>query len=95
MYIFDSVIGYLLIGGIFLIFTAMNYHLLVLRRKKVDYIPSPAPFIGGLAGALLVIVIFGFKYPLLILLPLFIDPGSIPLVIRLIICMVRSEKNKS
>lgn len=86
----DTVIGVLLLGGAFLTFTVMNYRILFLRIKdKKDYVPSPAPFIGGLAGAILVIALSGFSHPLVILLPLLIDPGSIPLIIELIICLVR------
>lgn len=88
MEIADIIAGYLLLGGLFLIFTVMNYRLLVMRIKKAEKIPSPAPFIGGLAGALLVITITGFDYPLLILVPLLIDPGSIPLLIWMIICII-------
>lgn len=90
MEIADTVIGVLLLGGAFVIFTIMNYRILFLRIKNKDsYVPSPAPLIGGLAGAILVIALSGFSHPLLILLPLLIDPGSIPLIIELIISLVR------
>lgn len=86
----DTVIGVLLLGGAFIIFTVINYRILFLRIKdKNSYVPSPAPFIGGLAGAILVIVLSGFSHPLFILLPLLIDPGSIPLIIEFIICLAR------
>lgn len=61
--------------------------------EKNRKIPSPAPFIGGVAGAILVICLVGFK-PLFMILPLVIDPGSIPLVIWLIIYMVRDFGRK-
>ena len=86
----DTVIGILLLGGAFVIFTIMNYRILFLRiRDKDSYVPSPAPLIGGLAGAILVIALSGSSHPLLILLPLLIDPGSIPLIIELIIRLIR------
>ena len=85
----DTIFGILLLGGAFLAFTLMNYRVIFLTIKKAEYIPSMAPFIGGVAGAVLVTVSTGFKYPLLILLPLLIDPGSIPIVIRLVISLVR------
>lgn len=90
----DNVSGYLLTGGAFLIFTAINYRILFLMLKKADRIPSPAPFIGGIAGAVMMIAAFGFSRPWLILLPLLIDPGSIPLVIWFIICLLMDIKNK-
>lgn len=89
MEIADNVLGVLLLGGAFVIFTFMNYRILFLRIKdKNSYVPSPAPLIGGLAGAILVIALSGFSHPLLILLPLLIDPGSIPLIIEFIICII-------
>ena len=90
----DNVSGYLLTDGAFLIFTAINYRILFLMLKKADRIPSPAPFIGGIAGAVMMIAAFGFSRPWLILLPLLIDPGSIPLVIWFIICLLMDIKNK-
>ena len=89
----DTIFGILLLGGIFVTFTIMNYRILFLRIKdKSSYVPSPAPLIGGIAGAILVIALLGFNHPLFILLPLLIDPGSIPLFIKLIICLVRRKK---
>lgn len=88
----DTIAGCLILGGIFLIFTIMNYRILFMRLKKVDRVPSPAPFIGGIAGVFLIICLWGFKYPVLILLPLLIDPGCIPLIIWFFICMINDLK---
>lgn len=84
----DTVTGCLMLGGAFLIFTIMNYRILLMRFKKVEKIPSPAPFIGGVAGAFLVMCFMGFKHPILLLIPLLIDPGCIPLVIWFFICLI-------
>lgn len=88
----DTIAGCLLLGGGFLIFTIMNYRILFMRLKRADYVPSPAPLIGGVLGALLVIALFGFKNTILILLPFIIDPGSIPLIVWFIICMIKDSK---
>lgn len=94
MEIADTITGCALLGGACIIFTVMNYRLLFMRIKKVEKIPSPAPLIGGINGALLVICFMGFKHPLLVLLPLIIDPGSIPLIIWFIICMISDFRRK-
>ena len=52
------------------------------------------PLLGGCAGAMLAVVVFGLDHPLLILLPLLIDPGSIPMLIRFIIAIL-GKGNKS
>lgn len=90
----DTIAGVILLGGAFIIFTSINYRILFMRIRKLEKIPSPAPLIGGVAGALLIICFVGFKYPWLIILPLIIDPGSIPLIIWLVICMVRDYTRK-
>lgn len=95
MEIADTIAGYLLLGGTFLFFTSINYGILFMRVKKVERIPSPAPLIGGIAGAMLMICIIGFNHPIYIMLPLFIDPGSIPLIIWFIICLVSDLRRKS
>lgn len=92
MEIADTITGCLLLGGLFLIFTIMNYRILFMRLKKVERIPSPAPFIGGVAGAMLIVCFLGFKYPLLLVVPLLIDPGCIPLIIWFMICMISDLK---
>ena len=92
MEIADTIAGCLMLGGAFLIFTIMNYRILFMRLKKVERIPSPAPLIGGVAGAMLIICFVGFKHPILLLIPLLIDPGSIPLIIWFLICMIEDFK---
>lgn len=92
MEIADTIAGCLMLGGAFLIFTIMNYRILFMRLKKVERIPSPAPLIGGVAGAMLIICFAGFKHPILLLIPLLIDPGSIPLIIWFLICMIEDFK---
>lgn len=92
MEIADTITGIILLGGIFLIFTIMNYRILFMRFKKVERIPSPAPFIGGIAGAFLIVCFWGVKYPWLLIVPLLIDPGCIPLVIRFFICLIMDIK---
>lgn len=89
---YGAIVGYLLLGGGFLFFTGMNYGILIMRWKKAERIPSPAPLLGGFLGAVLVICIVGFRYPLLILLPFVIDPGSIPLLIELIIWFIKGTR---
>ncbi|MBQ7989725.1 MAG: hypothetical protein IJ080_00590 [Oscillospiraceae bacterium] len=88
MNIADTIAGVVLLGGMFLIFTSVNIRIMILMIKKADHIPSMTPLIGGLAGAALVMALSGTEYPLLILLPLLIDPGSIPLIIRLIFSLI-------
>lgn len=94
MGILDTIAGVVLLGGMFSIFTFINYRILFMRIRKAEKIPSPAPLIGGMAGAFLVICFAGFKYPWLIVLPLLIDPGSIPLIICLVICLVMDFTRK-
>lgn len=89
----DTIVGCLLLGGGFLIFSIMNYRILFMRLKKADYVPSPAPWIGGVLGAFLVIALFGFRHALLIVLPFIIDPGSIPLMVWFIICVIKDFRS--
>lgn len=88
MEIADTITGCLLLGIPFVAFTVMNYKILFMRIRKKEKIPSPAPIIGGLAGSILVMIFFRFEYPLLVVLPLIIDPGCIPLIIWFIVCMI-------
>lgn len=94
MEIADTILGFLLLGGAFLAFTIINYQILFLAKKKADYVPSMTPLLGGCAGAMLAVAVFGLDHPLLILLPLLIDPGSIPMLIRFIIAIF-GKGNKS
>lgn len=93
MEIADTILGFLLLGGAFLAFTIINYQIVFLTIKKADYVPSMTPLIGGCAGAMLAVVVFGLDHPLLILLPLLIDPGSIPKLIRFIIAIFAKDHN--
>lgn len=90
----ELILACVLFGGLFLVFTGMNYRLLILTLKKAERIPSPAAFIGGISGAILVICLTGLKYPLLILLPLVLDPGSIPLLIRFIVWLIKGKSEQ-
>lgn len=92
MEIADTIAGCLMLGGIFLSCTIMNYRILYMRVKKVERIPSPTPLIGGIAGAILVFCLLGLKYPILLFVPLVIDPGCIPLIIWFLICMIMDFK---
>ena len=93
MEIADTILGFLLLGGAFLAFTIINYQIVFLAKKKADYVPSMTPLIGGCAGAMLAVAVFGLDHPLLILLPLLIDPGSIPMLIRFIIAIFAKDHN--
>lgn len=90
----DLITGCLLLGGAFIVFTVMNYRILFMRIKKAERIPSPAPLFGGVAGSLLVICLAGFRHIWLILLPLLVDPGSIPLLIWFVICVLQDVNRK-
>lgn len=91
----ERIMEYVLIYGLlaagFLFFTGMNYGVLVFSRKKTGHVPSPAPFLGGICGFLLVLLIFRFRYPWLLLLPFVIDPGSIPLLVMLVIRRIKKR----
>lgn len=89
MDIADTIFGCLLLGGLFVGFTAVNYGILFMELKKAERIPSPAPIIGGVAGAALVACLTGFKYPWLIAIPLIIDPGCVFFVFRLIYSLIK------
>lgn len=81
---------FVLCGGGFLFFAGMHYHILYLRFiKHAEYIPSPAPFLGGILGAILVFVLTRFHWSWLILLPLVLDPGSIPFLIQCIVLLFK------
>lgn len=88
----DNIVGYIFLGVPFVIFTVMNYRILFLSLKKAERVPSPAPFIGGVAGAVLIGIITGFKPGWLMLIPLIIDPGSVPLLVWFVICMIWDPK---
>ena len=85
----DTIAGVIFLGAAFLFFTIINYRILFMKIRKDERIPSPTPFFGGIAGALLVYCLFRSQYPLLILLPLLIDPGSIPLIIYFFVCLIK------
>ena len=88
----DTITGIILLGGTFFIFTIINYRILFMRLKKVERIPSPAPLIGGIAGAMLVLCFVDSTHPMLLVIPLLIDPGSIPLVVWFLICVIKDFK---
>lgn len=85
----------ILSGGAFLFFTIINYIIIYRARIKHEYTPSLTPFLGGISGVLLVLTTIGTKYPLLLILPLLVDFGSIPLVIEFIVLFIRRGKSET
>lgn len=83
-----------LLGGGFLFFTFINYSIIYRARIKHENTPSLTPFLGGTSGALFMLLMIGAKKPLLILLPLLIDPGSIPIVIEFIVLIIKEKIEK-
>lgn len=95
MEIADTIAGVLMLGGGFLTFTIINYRILFMKLKKAERIPTPAPLIGGIAGAMLVICFMGLKHPMFILLPLLVDPGCIPLIVWFFVCLMLDLKGSN
>lgn len=85
----DTIFGTIIFGGLFLFFTGVNYLYVYHAWIKKEKTPSPAPFLGGIFGAITMLGLFGLKKPFLIVLPLFIDVGSIPFLIYFIVVVVK------
>ena len=83
----------LFFGGCFLFFTGMNYYIIYQAKVKKKDMPSLTPFLGGISGVICILTT-GFLYPWLLLLPLLIDPGSIPLVIEFIVLIIKEYTKK-
>lgn len=83
----DNIAAIVLFGGGFLFFTSINYiYLYTTRIKKEGSSSFPAPFLGGIFGVISMVAIVGLKP--VALLPLIIDPGSIPLVVYFLYCIL-------
>lgn len=52
-------------------------------RKKSGKFYSPSPFIGGVFGALALLLFFGIKHLWLLIIPFILD-GTIPVILMLI-----------
>lgn len=79
----------LLLGGGFVFFSAVNYSILCHRWVKHEKTASLTPLLGGLCGAFLLLILNGTKHLPLLLIPLTVDPGCIPLMLQLIALSVR------
>lgn len=77
-----------ILGAISLFFIIINWIIFwnnwIAKKKWV----SEAPFIGGLLGGLTVLIIVGLDYWYLVFIPMILDWGCIPAIVRLIIVMV-------
>lgn len=91
----DKIFAAILCFGAFLFFTISNYQIIFRAKIKHEHTPSLTPFLGGISGALGVLAAVGTGYPLLIVLPLLADPGSIPLVIEFIYLLIFGTKSKA
>ena len=85
----DTIFGTIIFGGLFLFFTGVNYLYVYHAWIKKEKTPSPAPLLGGIFGAITMTGLFGLKNPFLIVLPFFIDVGSIPFLIYFIVVVVK------
>ena len=90
----DTIFGTIIFGGLFLFFTGINYCYVYHAWIKQEKTPSPAPFLGGIFGAITMLGLFGLQKPFLILLPFFVDVGSIPFVIHFIVTILKEMRNK-
>lgn len=87
----DEIAGILLLGGGFCFFTGINYSIIYRAKVKHEDMPSLTPFLGGICGAILMLALNGIHHPLRVLLPLLIDPGSIPLVLEFIVLIIMEQ----
>ena len=87
----DTIFGTMIFGGLFLFFTGVNYWYVYHAWIKPEKTPSPAPFLGGIFGAITMLGLFGLKNPFLIVLPFLIDVGSIPFLVHFIVVVVKEE----
>jgi len=84
------------LGMISLYCIVQNGIILVKRIRKTEC-PSVMPFVGGVSGVAAILLLFEKQYWGLAFIPLIIDYGSIPTIIRFIYYFISDwviEKNK-
>lgn len=86
------IVGAVILGVISLFFIVVNGRIFWNNMiVKKDWI-SEAPLIGGLLGGLAVLLAFGGKYWFLALIPMVLDWGCIPAVVRFILTILYEYK---
>ncbi|MBQ3918349.1 MAG: hypothetical protein II695_01625, partial [Oscillospiraceae bacterium] len=89
----DKIAGVIVTGFLFVFFTFINWRIVYIGRVKKEKAASPAPLLGGLSGAILMLALFGKEHPFLIFLPFLLDYGCIPLFVEFLVVVVRDIKN--
>ena len=84
----DTIAGVVIFGGLFVFFAGINWHWFYCGLTRSGKSASPAPFIGGIAGAAAVLGVCGLHHPWPALVPLLLDPGCIPFLVYALICIV-------
>ena len=91
----DKIAGVIVTGFLFVFFTFINWRIVYIGRVKKEKAASPAPLLGGLSGAILMLALFGKEHPFLIFLPFLLDYGCIPLIVEFVIVLITDNKNKT
>ena len=84
----DKIGGIILLGAVSLFFIVINgrifWNNMIAKKKWI----SEAPLIGGLLGGITILLIVGRKYWFLALIPMVLDWGCIPLIVRFILTIL-------
>lgn len=73
------------------LFFAINNGIILLNQIKKRSGPSVAPFIGGVTGAIIVLLFFQKKYWGMIFIPLLLDYGSIPIICKFLYLFIKDS----
>lgn len=77
-------------GIIFIIGNAMIFWKTWIKRSgDKEYVPSVMPFLGGIFCAAALLIVFGAEYWYIAVIPMLLDWGCIPAVIRFVIVFFR------
>jgi hypothetical protein len=90
----DTIAGVLISGALFVFFTFINWRNVYIWLVKKEKAASPAPLLGGLSGAIMMLGLFGSGHPFLIFLPFLLDYGCIPLLVEFLILVIRERKDR-
>lgn len=89
----DKIGGIILLSAVSLFFIVMNgrifWNNMIAKKEWI----SEAPLIGGLLGGAAVLLIFGREYWFLALIPMVLDWGCIPLIVRFILTILYEFKD--
>lgn len=84
----DKIGGIILLSAVSLFFIVTNgrifWNNMIAKEKWI----SEAPLIGGLLGGIAILLIVGRKYWFLALIPMVLDWGCIPLIVRFILAIL-------